>query len=171
VRSGDVREKVETIPSDSYHVITKYVTTEYSASIDAGQDMNYVGTMLSEDVLPPMTDSVTSATLARAHTLDSSASPKRSNISEPLPIYMHGNTSAKASVYAWLDPESFQALQDVHRSGSKSSTAGRPRMPSTGSVGGSELSEGTAFQANFTTSEWRRSVRQEPAEMVLEERI
>jgi len=120
---GKVAEKIEKATSDSCHMITKYVTTEYAAILDRGHDIKYVGMLSPQDVPQPPPSSKTSQITAPVPKLrlvhGKTAEMTERSVErklEPLPIYINGDSSAaKASVYAWLPPDSFKALQDARR--------------------------------------------------------
>jgi hypothetical protein len=141
---GKVAEKTEKATSDSCHMITKYVTTEYAAVVDRGHDIKYVGMLSPQDApQPPLLSKISQRTapvskLRPAHVKNAEVteSPEETRM-EPLPIYINGDSAAaKASVYAWLSPDSFKALQDARR----------------------QDGDGAVVQADFSMSTWGKNL-------------
>jgi hypothetical protein len=139
---GKVAEKTEKVPSASYHMTTKYVTTEYAAFLDDGDDLKYVGLLPPDDTpqSPQQGQQVPSSkprfsrasSLRSLDTLEHIRSEK-----EPLPIYINGEcTAAKAPVYAWLDPDVFKTLQEARHQ---------------------DAGDGSAVQADFSISTWGKN--------------
>jgi len=121
VTDHEVMEKTEIEASDRYRVITKYVTYEYSATVGDGDSLQHVGTVPLVEVAGSVHCSARSTRRMR-----SDLSRISSDISSPmemderLPIYMNQESRlAKASVYAWLEPQLFQALSSQHGSGTE----------------------------------------------------
>jgi len=101
-------ERTESTPSDTVHVITKYVTTEFLATFPSVQRLDYAGLMYDVPL--------TVATTAQPSSPTTSIPPPEILSSEPTTAYFNkASKENNSSVYAWLPAERFQMIQDAKR--------------------------------------------------------